>query len=148
MLTAKIGAQVQDAYIRALNLGHRIRYVTDFLLARAWFTKQFSPPPYRLRPTDKHSHFMIPTERRNFQSPVSHVTTAQRVRGRNSDSYNDKMYDAFRVTNEETRTEDRDFHLTLAHDLTSTWKNTESSTNREDPKEFRLSLSIQHRIGI
>jgi len=41
MLTAKIRAQVQNAYHRALNLEHRISYV---LLARAWFTTQIFPP--------------------------------------------------------------------------------------------------------
>jgi len=45
MLTAKIRAQVQEAYHRALNLEHIIRYVNDFLLFRAWFTTQISPAP-------------------------------------------------------------------------------------------------------
>jgi len=45
MLTEKIRAQVQEAYHRALNIEHRIRYVNDILLARAWFTTQISPPP-------------------------------------------------------------------------------------------------------
>jgi len=45
ILTAKIRAQAQEAYLRALNLEHRIRYVNDFLLARAWFTTQIFPPP-------------------------------------------------------------------------------------------------------
>jgi len=48
VLTAKIRARVQEAYHRALNLEHRVRYVNDLLLARAWFTTQISPPP----PTD------------------------------------------------------------------------------------------------
>jgi len=48
ILTAKIRAQAQEAYHRALNLEHRIRYVNNFLLARAWFTTQISPPT----PTD------------------------------------------------------------------------------------------------
>jgi len=58
VLTAKIRAQVQEACHRALNLKHRIRYVNK------------SPPPHRLRPTDEHSHILVPMERRNLQCPV------------------------------------------------------------------------------
>jgi len=65
MLTAKIRAQVQDAYHRALNLEHRIRYINDLLLGRAWFTTHI-PPSHRLRPTDEHSNIMVPMERRNL----------------------------------------------------------------------------------
>ena len=46
MLTQKIRAEVQEAYHRVLNLEHRIRYVNDFLLARAWFTTQIPPTNY------------------------------------------------------------------------------------------------------
>jgi len=45
VLTAKIRAQAQDAYRRALNLEYRIRYVKDYLLVRAWFMTQIYPPP-------------------------------------------------------------------------------------------------------
>ena len=43
-LTAKIRAQAQEDYHRALNLEHRIRYVNDYLLARVWYTTQIFPP--------------------------------------------------------------------------------------------------------
>jgi len=45
ILPAKIRAKAQEAYHRALNLKHRIRYGNDFLLARTWFTTQIFPPP-------------------------------------------------------------------------------------------------------
>jgi len=45
LLTAKIRAQAQEAYHRALNLEHRIRHVNSFFLDRAWFTMQIFPPP-------------------------------------------------------------------------------------------------------
>ena len=45
VLTAKIRAQLQEAYHRALNLEHRVRYVNDFVLARVWYTTQIIPPP-------------------------------------------------------------------------------------------------------
>ena len=45
VLTAKICAQVQEAYHRERKLEYRIRYVNEFLLARAWFTTQIFPPP-------------------------------------------------------------------------------------------------------
>jgi len=51
MLTAKIRAQLQEAYHRALNIEHRIRYVNDFLLASAWFTTQILPLPPPLQTT-------------------------------------------------------------------------------------------------
>jgi len=44
MLTAKIRAQVQETYHRALILEHRIRYVNHFFVACAWFTTQIPPP--------------------------------------------------------------------------------------------------------
>jgi hypothetical protein len=48
VLTAKICAQVQEAYHRARKLEYRIRYVNEFLLARALFTTQIFPPPTQL----------------------------------------------------------------------------------------------------
>ena len=85
LITAKIRAQVQEAYHRALNLEHKIRYVNGFLTARLWLTTQI--PPYRLRPTDEHGHIMVPIERRNLQTLVIHVTKAKRVLGQSSDIY-------------------------------------------------------------
>ena len=45
MLTAKIRAQVQEAYQRAPNLEYRIRYVNEFIFARARFKTQTFPLP-------------------------------------------------------------------------------------------------------
>jgi hypothetical protein len=45
MFTAKIRAQAQRDYYRALSLENRIRYVNDYLLARVWYTTQIFPPP-------------------------------------------------------------------------------------------------------
>jgi len=151
MLTAKFRAQFQEAYHRTLNLEHRIRYIKYFLLTRAWVTTQIPPPPpppCRLRPTDEHSHIMVRTEWHYLQIPVIHVTTAQRFRGQSSDTYNGKMYDTFHAANGEARTKNRYFHCRLAHELVTKWKNTESSTKKEDTNEIRPSLWIQHRIGI
>jgi len=91
---------------------------------------------------------MVPMERCNLQSPVIHVTTAKRIRGQSSVKYISKMYDTIHAANGESRTKDRYFHCRLANELASTRKNTEPSTNKEVPNEIRLSLSIQHRIGL
>ena len=55
LLTAIINAKVQDAYHRALNLGHRIRYVNNFLLSRARFTIRNFPPPLLQTTTDRQT---------------------------------------------------------------------------------------------
>lgn len=44
-LTARIRAHVQDAYFRDLNLHSRIKYIQDYLLAKAWCTAQIFLPP-------------------------------------------------------------------------------------------------------
>jgi len=91
---------------------------------------------------------MVPMERRNLQSPVIHVTTAKRIRGQSSDTYNGKIYDTIHAANGEARVKDRYFHTRLAHEVATTWTKTEPSTNKEDPNKIRLSLTKQHRIGI
>ena len=58
------------------------------------------------------------------------------------------MYDTIHAANGEARTKDTYFHCRLAHEVATTWKNTESFTNKEDHNEIRLSLSLQHRIGL
>jgi len=59
-----------------------------------------------------------------------------------------KCLTLFMIRMVEARTKDRYFHCRLAQEVASTRKNTEPSTNKEDPNEIRLSLTIQHRIGI
>ena len=50
MLTSQIRVQAQDMFQRALDVDQRIRYVQEYLLARAWYMAQILPPPkYILR---------------------------------------------------------------------------------------------------
>ena len=45
VLTSRIGAQAHDIDQRALDLDQRIRYVQEYLLARAWYMAQIIPTP-------------------------------------------------------------------------------------------------------
>jgi hypothetical protein len=45
MLTSRIRAEAQENYQRALDLDQRIRYINEYLLARAWCMAQILPPP-------------------------------------------------------------------------------------------------------
>jgi hypothetical protein len=44
VLTARIRATAKEAYLRDLSMDYRIRYVHDYLLARAWYTTEIYPP--------------------------------------------------------------------------------------------------------
>jgi hypothetical protein len=44
-LTARIRAQVQDAYYRDLSLDNRTKYSFDYLLAKVWYIAQMFLPP-------------------------------------------------------------------------------------------------------
>jgi hypothetical protein len=44
-LTSRIRAQAQEKYQRAVDLDQRIRYVHEYLLARAWYMAQILLPP-------------------------------------------------------------------------------------------------------
>jgi hypothetical protein len=48
VLTARIRATAQEAYLRDLSMDYRIRYVHDCLLARALYTTQIYPPPEKI----------------------------------------------------------------------------------------------------
>jgi len=145
MLISKIRAQIQEAYHRALILEHGIRYVKDFLLARVWFTTQIPTATDFDRWTQQyHGSY----GKAQTSESRCHVTMAERVRGQSSDTHNGKIYDTIHVENGEARTRDRYFHCRLPHEVATTWTNTVPSTNKVNPRKIRLSLSIQHRIGI
>jgi len=44
MTTARIRAQVQDAYFRDPSQSNTLKYVHDYLLAKAWYMAQIFPP--------------------------------------------------------------------------------------------------------
>jgi hypothetical protein len=44
-VTARIRAHARDTYQRELSLDNRIRYVHDYLMAKAWYIAQIFPPP-------------------------------------------------------------------------------------------------------
>jgi len=44
-LTVRLRAQAQDVYFRDLSLHSRMKYIHEYLLAKAWYTAQIFPPP-------------------------------------------------------------------------------------------------------
>jgi hypothetical protein len=45
LTTARIRAQAQAEYLRALTLNNRIQFIHEYLLARVWYMTQIFPPP-------------------------------------------------------------------------------------------------------
>jgi hypothetical protein len=45
LLTTRIRANAQEAYLRGMSMDYRIRYVREYLLATVWYTTQIYPPP-------------------------------------------------------------------------------------------------------
>ena len=151
MLTANIRAQVQRIYHKTLILEHRIHYVKDFLLARLWFKTQIFPAPTPT-PLDFVRQMNTPLawflwKGAIFSVPLSTLQQLKDSGGRALIRIMGKYMTLFmlRMEKQGRRTY---FHCRRAHEVATKWTNTEPSTNKEDPNKIRLSLSIQHRIGI
>jgi hypothetical protein len=48
LLTTRIRANTQEAYLRGMSMGYRIMYVHEYLLARVWYTTQIYPSPDKI----------------------------------------------------------------------------------------------------
>lgn len=45
LIAGTIRAQAREAYYKTLNLEQRLLHVENYLLAKAWYVAQTSPPP-------------------------------------------------------------------------------------------------------
>ena len=45
LIAGTINVQERETYYKTLNLDQRILYVENYLLAKAWYVAQISPPP-------------------------------------------------------------------------------------------------------
>jgi hypothetical protein len=45
LIAGTIRAQAREAYYKTLNVKQRLLYVENYLLAKAWYVAQISPPP-------------------------------------------------------------------------------------------------------
>jgi len=77
----KIRAQAREAYYRNLSLDQRILYVHNFLLAKAWYTPQLPPTPWRLPTAIEHGGILVCLERRHLSNPIVHTLQKEKSTG-------------------------------------------------------------------
>jgi len=107
ILTAKIRAQAH----RALNLEYRIRYVNDYLLARAWFMTQIY-----------HNHILVYMQRWNLPSPTIHPSKTKRSGRIRADKQSGKMSSFIYLQNGRARNEERHLYGRVDQKVVTTWR--------------------------
>jgi hypothetical protein len=136
MLTAKIRALAPEDYHRALNLEHRILYVSDYLLARVWYTTQiFSPPTDHARQINTAISWFI-WKGAIFTVPLSTLQRPKECGDRALTHIMAKFMKLFLLRMEKQGRKERYFHCRMAHEMALTWKHTQPPTYNDGPQEI------------